>query len=332
VREFGRGAGNSANSGAADGTQLEARELIALRNRARDGQRRPRQPVRAARSGSHTTPLKGRGVDFAEVRTYLPGDDVRSIDWRVTARTGRVHTKVFIDERERPVLLLVDLSSSMRFGSRTALKSVAAGRAAALLAWAAIGHGDRVGGVLFADDRHVELRPMSRTRGALQVIAAMCKLHREARPSANGTEVATTAFARAMTRLARLAHPGSVVYVLSDFLTMDQQTCTAVTRLSQHCDLTMGLVYDPVETEAPPPGYYRISDGRRFAVLDLSDRHARQAYASRFEAHRASIEALCRRNPVRFFTLSTAEPTTEGLREGLWPPARKHLPGTEATR
>ncbi len=146
------------------GVILGSEELIRLRSQASLPGLAPQRRVMTTQTGPYASPFKGRGIDFAEVRAYLPGDDIRNIDWRVTARTGQPHTKLFREERERPVLLLVDLGASMRFGTRVAFKSVLAARAAALLGWAAVGHGDRVGGVVFAGQEHQELRPLGRER------------------------------------------------------------------------------------------------------------------------------------------------------------------------
>ncbi|MBY0274525.1 DUF58 domain-containing protein, partial [Candidatus Binatia bacterium] len=126
-------------------------ELVALRSDAARLDASPRGRVRTLHAGAYASAFRGRGMEFDETRAYQPGDDVRAIDWRVTARTGRVHTKLFHEERERPVLLLVDQRMHMRFGTRDAFKSVVAARAAATVAWAARDQGDRVGGLIVTD-------------------------------------------------------------------------------------------------------------------------------------------------------------------------------------
>jgi uncharacterized protein (DUF58 family) len=126
-----------------DGIHLSAAELIALRPRCHALRLPMRQPAASALAGAYRSRFRGRGVDFVESRNYQPGDDIRNMDWRVTARTGRPHTKVFQEERERPVLIVLDASPSLFFGTRKMLKSVAAGKLAAAVAWAAVRRGDR---------------------------------------------------------------------------------------------------------------------------------------------------------------------------------------------
>ena len=132
-----------------------------------------RQPAASALAGSYRSRFRGRGVDFLESRNYQPGDDIRNMDWRVTARTGRAHTKVFQEERERPVLVAVDAGPSLFFGTRKRLKSVAAAELAAVIAWAAVRRGDRIGGFLFAPGSHRELRPAGGRRGAMRMIQSL---------------------------------------------------------------------------------------------------------------------------------------------------------------
>ena len=125
--------------------------------------------ARARLAGDHLSRFRGRGMDYRESRAYQPGDDVRSMDWRITARTGVPHVKLYQEERERPVVLFLDLNPGMFFGSRGMLKSVAAARAAALVAWAAAERGDRVGAMLF-DGGHCDLPPRGGRHGVLRLI------------------------------------------------------------------------------------------------------------------------------------------------------------------
>ncbi|MBD3648896.1 MAG: DUF58 domain-containing protein, partial [Pseudomonadales bacterium] len=152
------------------GAYTNTSELIRLRYAAREIDAIAINKARNPLSGLLTSSFRGRGVDFAEVRVYQPGDDVRSIDWRVTARTGTAHTKLFQEEKERPVLILVDQSHAMFFGSRIAFKSVIAAEAAALLAWTGLDRGDRVGGIVFSDRQHREIRPRRSKHSVLRLL------------------------------------------------------------------------------------------------------------------------------------------------------------------
>ena len=174
--------------------------------------------VRARMSGEYLSPFKGRGMEFDESRPYQPGDDVRNLDWRVMARTGRAHTKLFREERERPVFLWVDLRPAMFFATRGAFKSVVAARAAVLLAWAANRQGDRVGGIIFSDQHHDELKPGRGKAAVLHLINRVA--HHPAWSGEKRAGVGEVA-EQAMLRLRRVVRPGSMVFLLSDFRGLD---------------------------------------------------------------------------------------------------------------
>jgi len=140
-------------------------ELIALRRELRGNPLRPRRAVRGLLAGAHHSRFRGRGMDYLESRLYQPGDDIRNLDWRVTARSGKAHTKLYQEERERPVVVLVDLGPGMFFATRGRFKSVIAARAASFLGWSAVAHGDRIGALLF-NGEHRELKPRGGDKGS----------------------------------------------------------------------------------------------------------------------------------------------------------------------
>lgn len=172
---------------AAPGVRVSLQELLALRGEARRLDLAPRGKVLATRSGGHLSPFRGRGMEFDEARIYQPGDDPRNMDWRVTARAGRPHVKLFREERERPLWLLVDQGPAMRFGTRVAFKSVIAAQAAALLAWAAVDRGDRVGGLIFDEQGRFEQKPAARTHGLLPLLQALAVGPGRVSPVGSGT-------------------------------------------------------------------------------------------------------------------------------------------------
>src|SRR5215831_5840844 len=141
------------------GVYVDLEELIALEYGGRKVSFLPRQPVHSLLSGRFASRMRGRGLNFEEIRDYRPGDDIRSIDWKVTARLRKPHVRVFNEERDRPTLLVVDQRLSMFFGSRRAMKSVTAAEAAAISAWRVLGAGDRVGAIVFNDREIAEFRP-----------------------------------------------------------------------------------------------------------------------------------------------------------------------------
>jgi len=294
------------------GIQADLPSLIALREEARRLHLAPRGKVLATRSGGHLSRFRGRGMEFDESRVYQPGDDVRNMDWRVTARAGSPHVKLFREERERPVWLLVDQGPDMRFGTRVAFKSVLAARAAALLAWSAADRGDRVGGLVFDETRHLELRPAARSRGVLPLLRALATAPDPERRQG------LTGFEQAAQRLVRLVHPGSLVFLLSDFagLTAD---AAWLAKLGAGSELVLIMISDPLEAHAPPPGSYRVSDGNTSGLLDTRARHMREGYDGRFARHLALIEDLARKHQAHFIHLSTDQAPGQGLSRGLTP-------------
>jgi uncharacterized protein (DUF58 family) len=293
-----------------DGITASVGELVGRRGSATRLATAPRGRVRTSNAGAYGSAFRGRGMEFDETRAYQAGDDVRAIDWRVTARTGRVHTKLFHEERERPVLLLVDQRPHMRFGTRDAFKSVVAARAAATLAWAARDGGDRVGGIVLGDaalDRAVIAPQRSRAR-LLQLLHTISDATSHQRAVA-GTEPPPM-LADALSLLARTSRPGTLLYVISDFADLDHGDAGAaaarqLVRLARRCEVACVLVYDRLEAQAPPPGRYRISDGARVLELPASSRRWREDYAACFATRRMSLERMCRERAMAFVALET---------------------------
>jgi uncharacterized protein (DUF58 family) len=279
-------------------------ELLTLRTAARS-LNLAQGPARALLLGSHRSAHHGRGLEVEEVRPYVAGDDARSIDWRVTARRGRVHTKLFREERERPVWLLVDLGASMFFGSKLQLKSMAAVRAAALLTWAAALRGDRVGAVI-SNARTERVLPMrSREAGVLPILNALIELQPSApaastdrRPAPLGT-------------LIPLVHPGSLIVALSDFQSLDAGMEIHWTALSARCDCRWLWIVDPLEAHALPKGRFVAGFGGRTARIDGAAVRSRwlDAWAQR-EAH---IDSFTSARRISLTRLETDQNVIESL-------------------
>jgi uncharacterized protein (DUF58 family) len=262
--------------------------------------------VRAMTIGGHLSPFKGRGVEFDESRPYQAGDDLRTIDWRVTARTGKPHTKVFREERNRPVFLWLDLRAPMMFATKGVFKSVAAAEAAALIAWSAVHNGDQLGGLVFSDNEHDELRPRLGRRAALrllQLVASSPAWYDDA-----GGEIgATTASAHALLRLTRVARPGSMLFLLSDFTYVDDESERHVRQLAARSDVFLVHLFDPLEAELPPPGRYRIQVGQRTFTIDAADIGMRERHRRAFEAHCERLAGLAKIPGVSLLRCATNE-------------------------
>ena len=244
--------------------------------------------VRVTTAGGHFSSFKGRGIEFDESRLYQAGDDLRTIDWRVTARTGEPHTKVFREERNRPIIAWIDLRRPMMFATQGAYKAVVAAEAVAVVAWSAVANGDRLGGLVFSDVDHHELRPVLGRRAALRLFQLICDSWRQ--PGDSGTDMASTA--HALARLSRVARPGSLIFLASDFRNLDAESERHLKRLAAHSDLLLMHIYDPIEAELPPPGRYRIQASGRTIAVDTGNDHSRQRYQAVFAARYAQLMQL----------------------------------------
>ena len=296
------------------GVLPELAALIRLRANAHLLDLSPARRAPGPLSGAWLSRYRTRGMEYAESRAYLPGDEIRNMDWRVTARTGRAHTKLFQEERERPVMLAVDYGPSMFFGTRIAFKSVVAAHAAALVAWAALRHGDHVGAVIAAPGHGAEIRAAGGRRGVLRVLSA---LHRHASlPETPGLD-GPGRLPELLTRTRRLSRAGALVVLLSDFYGLDAEAEKPLAALRGHCDLVGGQVVDPLERIAPPPGRYAVSDGRATAVLDSTGGALRERYRERFEARARHVRTAFARLGVPLLTLATEASVEEALHAGL---------------
>jgi uncharacterized protein (DUF58 family) len=271
----------------ARGPYTELETLIAQRFPAGQINLGRRKRALSALAGPNKTNFRGRGIDFEEVRFYQPGDDIRTIDWRVTARTGEAHTKLFREERERPVLIVTDQRSNMFFGSRHCFKSVLACQLAALLAWSALDKGDRIGGLVFNEQGHRDIRPR---RSRKTVLALMSLLHdyNHALPGHDDTAAAT--FAQMLGKLRRVAKPGSSVFLISDFHGSEAASASNyLYQLAQHTEITAIHCSDPLESELPVAGRYTVTDGNIRSRLYTADKQLRQRYHQDFEGRQQRL-------------------------------------------
>ena len=282
-------------------TTVSVAELVALRKTVGKLKRRAGRRVAAPVSGSSTSAALGRGLDFSEVREYHGGDDVRLIDWKVTARTGRAHTKLFTEERERPFFIAIDLRPPMYFGTRVAFKSVVAARLCAIVAWAAAAQRDRVGGLVFNNNQLLEIKPQAGSRGVTRLLHQMVKLHNGSRREKYKTEPLSDA----LTRLDHSAHTGSSICLVSDFSHFDAGPHAA--NLLRHNHTAAVQLFDPLEAELPPPAEYAITDGKRKGRLKTTSSRIRQQYRDDFSFRTAQLENVFSGPGNRFISASVTD-------------------------
>jgi uncharacterized protein (DUF58 family) len=261
---------------------------------------------RSLQSGAYMSRFKGRGMEFDEARLYQPGDDIRTIDWRVTARSGKPHTKMFREERERPVFISVDNRLAMHFATRGVFKSVLAAKLAGLLAWTADYHGDRIGGQIFSEHECRELKPQNGTHAVLRFLNALVK------PQNPIDKVFT--LDQVLARLNQHARPGSLVYIISDFRGINEQAETHIAKLSEHCEVVLIFIYDPLESSLPTNGRYRFTDDERDVVIDTSDQQRLSSYQQRFVQRLQRLELLAKKKGLIFIQCSTVEDPIQCLR------------------
>ena len=291
-------------------------ELVQCRLQARDIRLDSHRPARSAITGAHSSRFRGRGMDYLESRAYQPGDDIRSMDWRVTARTSHAHVKLYQEERERPVVVMIDLGPGMFFATRGAFKSVIAARAAALIGWAAIQNGDRIGAFLFNGGHH-ELRPLGGQRGVMRLIRQLVTATDPSAAMNQNIDVHGSHLNEALLRLHRVARPGSLVFILSDFYAINADTRRHLQRLRQHNDIVACQILDAVELEPPPAGRYAITDGTETGMLDTRSVARRRAYADYFADHHQSLQQLMQQSAVPLRRIATTDDVAQVLRFGL---------------
>ncbi|HJS89047.1 MAG TPA: DUF58 domain-containing protein [Steroidobacteraceae bacterium] len=276
-------------------------ELLALRGAAHGLSLHGRKAARVTLLGAHSSAQRGRGLEFQEVRPYVAGDDPRNIDWRVTARRGRPHTKLFREERERPVWLLVDLQPGLFFGTRRQLKSALAVRTAALLAWIASLGGDRVGSVIAYGSGQTRILPTrARQAGVLPLLEALL----ESQPKAPG-EPAPLALEKSLHALLPLVRPGSQILAISDFAGLREQADRLWTALAAHGDLRLFWITDALEEEGLPNGRFRAGLPGRLRILEGA--RIRERWRQVWRDRQARLAALSQHNAAPVVRLDTRE-------------------------
>ena len=296
------------------GIRISLAELIEMRHRVREVQLFSSPSQRSPLIGLHHSKLRGRGVDFDQVRVYQAGDDVRTIDWRVTARTQEPHTKLFHEERERPIFLMVEQSRRLFFGSGQMFKSVLAAQAAALIGWAALGHNDRVGGLVFGDNEHYEIKPRRSKQSLLQLLNRLVRVNQSLHTEAAADR---DTFGVALRRAREVLRPGSLVFILCDERALSDSAEQQLALLSRHCDLLLLPLSDPLDHALPAAGLLRFAQKGAQLELDTLNPDLRQTYRAQGQARQARWELLAKKLRVLMIPLSTQQEMVEQLRDYL---------------
>ena len=297
------------------GAYVQLPNLIKLRHVAEELEAPALPRTNNPLSGLLTSRFQGRGIDFSEVRAYQPGDDVRTIDWRVTARTRKPHTKLFQEEKERPVLILTDQSMSMFFGSRVRFKSVMAAEVAAVIAWLHLHQGDRVGGIVFSHEHHREVRPRRSKHSVLRYVHELHDFNRAL--SRDSVQQGQSYLGDALANVRRVAKHGSAVYLISDFRAFDDQAKRHLRQLAAHNDIVGIHITDPLERALPAPSYYTISDGNQKTRIDAISAANRKQFEDAFGHFETDLAAEFARSRVPLLKFSTTDDLTQRLSRSL---------------
>lgn len=261
--------------------------------------------------GLHRSRLRGRGMDFDQVRAYQSGDDARTIDWRVTARTGEVHSKVFHEERERSTLILVEQSLHLLFASIGCFKSVLAAQVASLFAWASVQHNDRVGGLVF-DHAATQYIPVQRNKhGVLQLLQAIAEANQRLQQPM--TQLLNNPLQHSLQQAQRLIPRDSLVILICNERHLNPTTQTLISRLAERSELILLPLSDPLEHNLANIGQAQFRLGNDSISIDTADPYLRQQWQATGTAYQAAWHRLAQQLNAPLLPLSTEYPVLQQL-------------------
>ena len=292
------------------------RALVRLRFTAQGFSYLPQQSVRSVLTGRKRSRLRGRGLDFDELRQYRPGDDIRNMDWRVSNRTGKPHVRVYTEERDRPVIVVVDQRLPMFFGSKRKMKSVVAAEVAAITAWRVLAVGDRIGAIVFNDSKVIEAKPTRNEQRVIGWLGQLAEMNNALNVSI-GPDSNPDALARALAVLERHVGHDYLVVLISDFYGWNDATCKTISRISQHNDVFCALVYDPLERDISSADKLVVSDGRFQLEIDPVRHSLGEKFEASFTSSVAQVQEALQRHGIPVLPVDTVVPVSDQLREKL---------------
>ncbi|EUB82735.1 DUF58 domain-containing protein [Pseudomonas sp. GM30] len=291
-------------------------QLMALEFKARDLSLLARQPQGSILAGKHASRLRGRGLNFDELRRYQPGDDLRHLDWRASLRTGKPVVRTFTEERDRPALIVVDQRMSMFFGSQRSFKSALAAELAALAAWMVFNAGDRVGGLVFNDQRIDSIAPL-RSRKRVEALLSHVAQQNQTLNAANPDAEDEDQLDKALQRCLALAGHDHLICIVSDFAGAGERTLQLMRQLRAHNDVIALQVYDPLALKLPSDGRLLVTQGQLQVELAVEKRSVHQPLGDYLGGRLKDVATLLRRSQVPLMMFSTAEEAHAQLRAEL---------------
>jgi uncharacterized protein (DUF58 family) len=295
-------------------------DLIRIQFKARDFSFLPQQPVNSILSGRYASRLRGRGLNFEEIRRYLPGDDIRTMDWKVTARTRSPHVRVYTEEKDRAVVLIVDQRINMFFGTRDKLKSVTAAELAALGAWRAVKVGDRVGAVVFNDTELVDIRPQRSQKTVMSILGTVIRMNHTLQADSS-VEPNPDMLNRALEKALRLVPHDALIVMISDYFGVNEQSERLTARMAEHNDVLALLVHDPIRLH-PAEQPITVSDGALQMEIDFADMRVREKLAEDYRDEEQHIKRFLNRLAAPFLMVSNEGDVVDQVRRLLGVPGR----------
>jgi len=295
---------------------VDLKDLVALQHQATGFSFLPRQPVHSILSGRHGSRLRGRGLDFEELRHYRFGDDIRTMDWKVTNRTGKPHVRVFTEERQRPVLLLIDQRTSMFFGSQVKMKSVVAAELAALAAWRVLDSGDCVGALIFNDTDIREIKPRRSRKTVMQILHTLIQFNHALGADTDHPQN-DSQLNNALKETERLCGHDYLIVIVSDLGGWNSQSTKRIKRLAWHNDIIASLIFDPLEKELPDKSKLVLSDGDMQIQVDSGKAGLRDKFTGGFVSGVEQLQSELRKHSVPVIPIDTVEPVANQVRRSI---------------
>ncbi len=293
-------------------TQVTAKTMVETRHHARQFNLTSIKKASSAISGLHDSRFRGRGMDYQESRIYQAGDDIRNMDWRVTARTGDAHTKLFQEERERPTYLVIDTNSSMHFGTRIQFKSVLAAKVAATLGWSSVHQGDRIGVLTYGNHGVHIVKATAGKRGMMGVMSHLIKANER-----NQTQPQQHNLDQALKQLRTIIRPGSLVILVSDFYALGADAKRHLLQLRKHNDVLGIKISDPFENQTPLPALYGVQTDTRARVLDTKQNRIQEKIVAQHAQHLQALKDQVIKAGVPLIPIQTNDAWVSHLKNGL---------------
>lgn len=287
------------------GTHVSLKDLMMLSSKPNHKRLSPIHRSRKPQ-GEQTSRFRGRGVDFSEVRAYEPGDDIRTIDWKVTARTNKPHTKLFREEQEQNTLVLVDQRQNMFFGSQIRLKSVAAAEAAALAAWSANRRNHRVGGVVIGNNGFTLHKPKQNQKALAKYLSDIASFNQALQAKYQATS--NNELRKSLKQLCQLRPRDTKIFLISDYLNSSSVWEEAFIKLGYQNELKVIHIYDPLEERLPEKGRYTVTDGNIRYRFDSDNTKTIARYHKDFTANQIAIKNLCLKFGIAYQFIPTNDP------------------------